>query len=691
METVKREVIEANDETFIRGTFHDIEVLMREKDKTINYTKLFKALSKKYEFYDFVSNNVNLWKFIQSYIDTNEIDLLIVNENRFDFSSNDIMKLNHNITTLEQIGVMNNLQQGYSIETRGTYGSQEFLTLVVISADVSFIRYINKIMMLLNEIMIAENDNKDDLIEKLTIERDDLLQRNKNINSFHNHEKPGCIIFTKAKQGIENSFMVTFSPNQLTNESIGHENDIIAKDIYNVDYVHHMFKFYVRVGNLDFIKLMNGKNYIITDVNKVLDFIEELREFKYDINYNIDDIINTYVSTHMKGTSEYIGHMFEFYCSKYFKRKIYKYEKTEKISLQKIDRGLDLLDVEKKIIGQCKWYDSSKLSQTKLQSYIDFCQDPYFKDWKKELYLNSDIKINSNVDLSLFEVIYVKREDFMKFVDEMDAQEVTPKNSNKPHQPHEPDISKINNFKVDDETYQSMREYIKKKLDENEFILVSEMLKDLNTKYDFKSYLNPQIFYRMFSDLYTRTRHGSLPTDSGGHPILKKFQNIDEERQWIEETIGYGEYIKDEFIKQHNEHFKTDYTDQAYTRRFGDMFEKIHSQKGDRRGIFKKYIDGKQETIFRLEKPDAYDVFKSYIDEHSPTIEEFNKHFHRYETQTSFGMIMTKIRYPEFKEFFKTHGTENSDRLVFNRYFNKKTDMKCYINIYNDVKAWNDD
>ena len=323
------------------------------------------------------------------------------------------------------------------------------------------------------------------------------------------------------------------------------------------------------------------------------------------------------------------------------------------------------------------------LSQDKLQSYIDFCQDPYFKEWKKELYLNEDIKINSNVDLSMFEVIYVKQEDFMKFVDEIEEPQVLKKKTH--DKPAKPDISKVNNFRVDDETYQSMRDYIIKKLDENESVPLSEMLKDLNIKYKFQSYLNSQIFYRLFSDLYLKTRHGTLPTDAMGHPLLKKYQDMDEERKWIEETIGYGEYKKSDFITLHNQHFGTDYTDQTYTRRFGDMFKKVHSQKGDRRGIFKKFIDGKQETILSLNYDDETDVFKKYINETNPTMEQFNHHFHRYETLTSFGMIMTKIRYPEFKEFFKDHGTSDEDRRLFNRTFNKRCDMKAFINIYNDL------
>lgn len=682
MEGAQTRTITSNSETFTYRTIYDIDVLVRDQDQTINYTKLFSSLNKTNEFRNLVRYDDQIWRFIKDYVETGDINSIIINENVFDFKANDVMEIPHNITTLEEIGVMNNLKTGYSNDVKGTYGCKDFLTLIAVLADVRIIRNINRIIILLNDMMESTNKNKDEIIEQLTKERDELAIKNKNVNSFVNHEKPGCIVFTKNKKGGDDSYDVTFSTKQLSNQSIGHENDIIAHNIYNVEYVHYLFKFYTRVGGLDFIQLVTGKHYLISDISKVLNFIEELREFKYDVNYDIDKIINDYVSTHVPGTSEFKGHMFEFYCSKFFDRKIYKYEKTEKLSLQKIDKGLDLLDVEKKIIGQCKWYDSSKLSQTKLQSFIDFCQDPYFKDWKKELYLNEDIKISSDVDLAMFDVIYVKYEQFGPFIDSFIIEEQVPKKKITVNP--EPDISKINNFKVDDETYQSMREYIKKKLDENESILVSEMLKDLNTKYNCPSYLNAQIFYRMFSDLYIRTRRGSLPTDAMGHPLLKKFQNIDDERQWIEETIGYGEYIKDELIKQHNEYFKTDYTDQAYTRRFGDMFEKIHSQKGDRRGIFKKYIDGKQETIFRLEKPDAYDVFKSYIDEHSPTIEEFNKHFHRYETQTSFGMIMTEIRIPEITEFFKEHpGITDDNRKIFNRTFNKRTDTKTFTNLYN--------
>lgn len=438
--------MESNEETFSRKIFHDIEILIRDRDQTINYTKLFAALNKEYKFSKFVTNNLNIWKFIQSYIDTDDINLLIVNDNEFNFKDNDVMKIDHSITTLERIGLMNNLQNGYSIETRGTYGSQEFLAIVIISADISFIRYINQINMLISQ----------------------------------------------------------------------------------------------------------------ADASKSID-----KPLQTDASKPIDKQSQAYAS-------------------------------------KPIDKPLQT--------------DASK----PIKSVTPF------------------------------------------------------------------DVTKIR-FSIDEDLANEIREDVKVTLDQVKSYKLVDMINYINTKYGYRLHklLNEQTFRHLCSNLYMKDHQDSIPKDEEGNKILIKVIDYDIEKQWIEETIGYGEYPRDEFIKLHNDHFNTTYNERTYTLRFGVLFEKDGTNS---RRYKQRKVEGKTITFFSLANlPDRDDVFKKYINETNPTMEQFNQHFHRYETLTSFGMIMTKIRYPEFKEFFKDHGTSDEDRRLFNRTFNKRCDMKAFINIYNDL------
>lgn len=131
--------------------------MIRDKDGTINYTKFYNLIKsshykESYRFKDYIKSNQGIFMFIQSYIDNNTINNISslsseefyrgyftpIKQSNESISSNeseklDTLKLKHNLTTLNKLGVFNKIGSKYRKEVRGQYGSSEFLTLLQLS------------------------------------------------------------------------------------------------------------------------------------------------------------------------------------------------------------------------------------------------------------------------------------------------------------------------------------------------------------------------------------------------------------------------------------------------------------------------------------------------------------------------------------------------------------------------------
>lgn len=84
--------------------------------------------------------------------------------------------------------------------------------------------------------------------------------------------------------------------------------------------------------------------------------------------------------------------------------------------------------------------------------------------------------------------------------------------------------------------------------------------------------------------------------------MMYEIYDMEKVTRFINDTIGYGEYLVDDLLILHNERFETDYTVYTFTRRFSDMFE--HENK--------KQVNGKMSTVLNLIKPDRLDVYKQH-------------------------------------------------------------------------------
>ena len=88
--------------------------------------------------------------------------------------------------------------------------------------------------------------------------------------------------------------------------------------------------------------------------------------------------------------------LFEVYCSEKYKIKLAPYEIGERISLFKKDNGLDLLSINDKRMGQCKYYTGSKpLNLGNLTQFLQFCRN--YPSWAHELYISSEMEITSPI------------------------------------------------------------------------------------------------------------------------------------------------------------------------------------------------------------------------------------------------------------------------------------------------------
>lgn len=536
---------------------------------------------------------------------------------------------------------MTKRNKGYTNEAKGMYVHPLLIHPFAYYADIEYELKVSDLMDRINkehhlrEITLREKIKEQDILIK------DLQEKWSNSNEFKSRKK-GSLLIQKNKTG-DNSYDIRFMDVDISDKTKFPEfnNDIVIGDIWNVHDLETVFKFYTRKGNIDFIERTTGNHYNITDMDKVYEFVDMLRKFKFQLNMDVDRCINEYLSKHDSSEYGFKGHMFEFFCWKKFGHPIFKYERTESLGITKQDKGIDLLDIPNETIGQCKWYKpTTKLTMAKLQNFINFCKDEDFNKWTKILFVNEDIIFEKMPPIGMCQLVFVSQKEFSEFLEPY----ISHKHDTKPiiDKVSIPDIKKNLFIKdLDEDVYQEMRKDVKDKLASVNFVYMNEMVKFINNKYSDKlsKFLNERLFGQLFTDLYQKTNHGrNIPTDEHGIKILKRAITYDDEVKWINETLKYGQYIQDELVKLHNENFLTSYSVRQYVNRFGTLFVR----KLDNNGIKQVRINGDVKTVFELNLPDKNKVFKEFLDKNG-SLNDFNKHFHRYESKISYARINSEI------------------------------------------------
>ena len=673
-----KEVLTSNGETFSFSTFHDIQIMIRDKDGTINYTKFYNSIrtdqSKKYDFKEFVRFNHELWKLIQNYINNDALKELQVTGVGLTKTSSeltqitDVLKQKHNITTLNKLGIFNNVDSKYRKEVRGQYGNKELLTFISCNVNVNFYRYINSATSLINDRMIKENEDQKALIERLTKERDEAIQRDINSNKGCDHHRPGSISITPLKQ--ENRyrlryFQINIDPNDYTESTV-------LNNIYNVMKMKQHIYYYGSKLNLKFCKHIRGSEFEIYDLEKFKSFINDLQHHKFQINITADEAIEKYVSTHKYTGNRFIGDMFELYVWKTLGYPVFKYTTTEEYSLTKQDYGVDLFDPDIPLLGQCKCYLKSQLTLKSLDNFRNFCKD--FSQWRRVLVVNRSIDIDINVKTSkLWKVEYIDDNNFREFLRPYLSEEILDKNVPK----REFDYSKIR-YKLTKDVVTSIRSFVNEQLQDHDVLLV-DMIRLINEKFKVNKPITEAMFYHLCKDIYKVDRSGAVLRNENNEKIL--ILDIDDkEKQFIFDTVGYGEFIKSELIDLHNEQFGTNYTDANYLKKFKGIFKSSRSTR---------VINGEKVIVLSIYHEDELDIFNSFIDENGMNIEKFNEYFHRYETKTSLNKLLKtekKVDLPNdnVRKFIEEHIT--SDGLLCTEAYDlyiKSTTDPCKVTDFN--------
>lgn len=471
-----------------------------------------------------------------------------------------------------------------------------------------------------------------------------LETRLKNSNAGFNHEYAGAIII---HQTNTRNYKLIYK--EVDIDADDYKNDIVVPTVYNIDKMRRLILFYVRNECIPHVHWAQANIFEcepITDEEefkagseRLIRLIRDIQGFSLELKFDVDKEIVKVLDKQYKNRNKLIGTLFELFCSKKYSIPLFKFNKTEIFSLSKNDTGVDLMNIDKSTIIQCKCYNSL-LEYKRLQTFIDFCKR--FNDWNRILMINSNTKIDANVvraeQNQIFKIVIVDNDEFVEFCCSfgIDLEE-------KPMNDIEEEIEEIpipNESQID-ESKHSIEVFVNHLLDEKEEWLLSELLSRINQQ--FMLTLSQANFINDFKELYAQTRNGTILRDAEGHPIVRRNVGRESEIEWIINTIGFGEYFKEDFIQMHNEHFGSNYTSDSYIRTFGSMFEHDSNHK---RAIFQRQISRQKRTLLRFQMDEEeYNAFKEFIDVRT-TYTTFNERFHRYESSASFNKLKARLERP---------------------------------------------
>ena len=205
------------------------------------------------------------------------------------------------------------------------------------------------------------------------------------------------------------------------------------------------------------------------------------------------------------------------------------------------------------------------------------------------------------------------------------------------------------------------REWLKKQLYDHEYLFADETIDQMNKLFNC-NIKNSLSLVDQYGELFIHDRRTRTVPVVNCRRILIKSDKI-EEVEFIKSYIANGQYTVSEYVKIHNEHFNTSYTDETFLSYFKNLFKKY----GSCANLLSKKINDKIVTILELpdntNKEAAFSVFidnntfeipkgltlknkETYVRKHMHDImNDFNKYFHRYESARTFNTLLERIGY----------------------------------------------
>ena len=504
-----------------------------------------------------------------------------------------------------------------------------------------YIRLVNEELHLRNitlETKIKEQE------EELQIIRDlhDRSQRG------HNSEVPGCIILRRIN-GYDNLYRISAD----TKERDDNWNwTYCFNGVYNPERTCSHLKWYIKSCVWDDVLYVSYATHsysgaVINDIEAFRKHIEDAQLFKNINQPSTEILVGLYKSKAKSSSYNLKAKLFEVYCSEKYKIKLAPYEIGERISLFKKDNGLDLLSINDKRMGQCKYYTGSKpLNLGNLTQFLQFCRN--YPSWAHELYISSEMEITSPIrDNKDITIIEVDDEEFNKwyesYTSDIDKQDV-------------PEIIQ-SIVKCNKEQYKEAEEWLKNELAIHDYIYLDDVYPSIGQRFDIPIQgLNK--FGAMFSHLYHRDRSSNrLPRDNNNRSILV---SIDKEvpkltsntskvpRELIIDIIGTKSMLMKDVLEEIYKRTGQKITfDNYLMRNFKDMFVLVNGKTKVR------YMNGHQTRVFELNMdtyPEGYLEIYNFIKEEQPNIDKkelvakINERFHRLESFKSIDSFIHDLK-----------------------------------------------
>ena len=627
---IREEEFELNGKKFYRTSFFDISCI-RCENGYYNFTKIAQDNGKR-DIYE-----ITRYKYWKEYIDEFkkkyriEIKTMKITSTKYqtvNSRSGEFMDI-----TDEKLSFTIRNQEGNRACLNGVYMPKLLLHFFCEHVNKAYAMDIMDLIDLIEEETRLRNITLEQKIEEQAALVESLKTRLQNSNAGFNHETPGAIIIHETKT---HNFKLFYKVVNV--RSNDYPNDTVISYVYNIDKMKRLINFYTKKGYVDGLKLI-GPSVFEGTLETITKLIDELQHFKFQPSYDIDEEIKKYVDLNREALRDkskrngVIGTLFEFYCAKRFSIPMYKLATTEMLSFSKQDHGVDLIDIDKMTIAQCKYYQSSELTEHRLQTFIDFCK--YMDEWNRLLIINVNINLSASVvraaHQGLFDFVYIENYEFEGFLrslglkdeefsltktEERESSSQTPKSTcsiNKTESLEIEPITEAPSLSIDECKNESshrtlasvhesaIREYVKEQLESNDYLFLDELIAKINEireenasfMRELPSPMNTKTFYKRFGDLYEHENSGSLPKIDG-RAIVRKQRNKEAEIEFITSTIGDGEIELGEYIALHNARFGTNYNRQSFTHRFRNMFRmQGHS-------LYSRRIESKKVSILQL-------------------------------------------------------------------------------------------
>ena len=524
----------------------------------------------------------------------------------------------------------------------GTYIHKCLIHQLLSFIDPIYAFKINTLIDMIDEEIHLRNITLEDKLQEVKDNLESLKDLHEKSGRSENHDKPGCIIIRAT--GKPNEYRVSFDTKERT---IPERNAIHFNYVFNPSSTCSKLKFYARKNIWENVKYVaNGKfnnsTMWIKDMQSFKDAIKDVQKFNIE-QPSFDVIIANAKEGHKSRDCRLKAEMFEIYCSIQSGIKLFKYETGERLSLRKNDNGLDLLDIDHEIMGQCKYYIArTPVCIAKTKQFLQFCKD--YPDYKHKLFVSSlsciSKEIQNNTDIEIISINDDEFTDwFIKNTDDLDVYE---------------SIKRYGDFTK--EQFENAQEWLIHELNENDYILRNYAIEEINKLFDLK--INGNIhFGQLFSHLYRLKYNSFMPKDEDGNEILVSLEKplpefespiLKKQKQEIIKLIGNGQYTHKDIDDELKKILGCKPTPTLMTHRFKELFVEGKGR------IQIKDINNKKQNVYELKDryySNKYDEFRDFITENSQNHKNktglrdaFNIHFHRYESSQTFHHLIQLLK-----------------------------------------------